>query len=77
MIILLILTKVSLDYVFNVRRLEVITDYESACVYYGNEIQSKGVQIPGRSVFFFFSFFFFLIIFFIYLQHKHYLQNVT
>ena len=50
MIILLILTKVSLDYVFNVRRLEVITDYESACVYYGNEIQSKGVQIPGRSV---------------------------
>ena len=50
MIILLILTKVSLDYVFNVRRLEVITDYESACVYYGNEIQSKGVQTPGRSV---------------------------
>ena len=35
MIILLILTKFSLDYVFNVRRLEVITDYESAFVTYG------------------------------------------
>ena len=50
MIILLILTKVSLAYVFNVRGLEVITDYESAFVNYGNEIQSKRVQIPGRGI---------------------------
>ena len=43
MIILLILTKVSLAYVFNVRGLEVIIDYESTFVNYGNEIESKGV----------------------------------
>ena len=48
MIILLILTKVSLAYVFNVRGLEVVTDYESAFVNYGNEIESKGVQLSGR-----------------------------
>ena len=29
--------------------LEVIIDYGSAFVTYGNEIESKGVQFPGRS----------------------------
>ena len=28
--------------------LEVIIDYGSALVTYGNEIESKGVQFPGR-----------------------------
>ena len=28
--------------------LEVIIDYGSAFVTYGNEIESKGVQFPGR-----------------------------
>ena len=28
--------------------LEVIIDYESAFVTYGNEIESKGVQFPSR-----------------------------
>ena len=29
-------------------KLEVIIDYGSLCVIYGNEIESKGVQFPGR-----------------------------
>ena len=29
-------------------KLEVVSDYGSAFVTYGNKIQSKGVQFPGR-----------------------------